>query len=105
MNLIPQCYLESNAEIEALKKVLDQKGIEYRIGENNDNMLGMIGRGCEFLFPPRVWGRPEDEELIESLLEEVRAKLPSCKSEEEDTAQAETAKKEAQRLMGLPKVF
>lgn len=103
MSLIPQFFLENKAEIEALKKVLDQKGIEYRIGENNDNMLGMIGRGCEFLFPPRVWGRPEDEELIETLLEEVRANMPPCEEMDEESAQAEAAAKKPEKLIGLPK--
>jgi len=77
MSLVPLFDLESKAEIAALKQVLDEKQIAYRIGDNNENMRGMsYGRDCVFLFPPRVWGDPQDADEIEAVLEEIRKQLP-----------------------------
>ncbi len=83
MTLIPLFELESKAEIAALKQALEQRGLTYQIGDNNDNMRGMsYGRDCVFLFPPRVWGNPEDADAIEAVLEEIRASLPPQEEEE-----------------------
>ena len=83
MTLVPLFDLESKAEIAALKQILDQKKIAYQIGDSNENMRGMsYGRDCVFLFPPRVWGDPQDADEIEAILEEIRVQLPPAEIHE-----------------------